>query len=121
MRSLIARSSGGPDRDPAPRLARAARPQALQNLDRGGFAGAIRTQQSEHFAGAHFKIDAAHRLESSVKLAKTAYGNDRTVTGSRCTQSNSRSRTALYSQPNKAITESRYIQTSNAITAPMLP
>ena len=61
------------------RFTRAPLPQPLQDLDGSGFAGAVRTQQSENFARAHLEIDAAHRFESSVALSKTADRDDGAV------------------------------------------
>ena len=44
-------------------FAAAARTQAFENFDRGGFSGAVRPEQTEDFAGAHLEIDALDRLD----------------------------------------------------------
>ena len=43
-----------------------ARPQAFEDLDGGGLAGAVGSEQSEDFARADFEIDAFDGLERAV-------------------------------------------------------
>src|SRR5260370_24152681 len=51
-------------------LASAARPQTFENLDGGGLAGPVRTEQAQHLARMDFEIDALDRWELAVVLGK---------------------------------------------------
>jgi hypothetical protein len=51
-------------------LPRVARPVALEDLDGGGLAGAIRAQEGEDLARADLEIDPPHRLQAVVGLAQ---------------------------------------------------
>jgi len=57
-------------------IASTARPQAFQNLNRGGFAGSIRPEQSEDLAGVDFEIDALDGLEAAIALCERFNLND---------------------------------------------
>ena len=48
-----------------------ARAKPLEDFDRGGFSGAVRPEQSEHFAGAHVEVDALHRGKRAIVFAET--------------------------------------------------
>ena len=56
--------------------------QAEQQLDRGGFAGAVRAEQAEDLAAPHFKIHVVHRArlgpvpEILEHLRQPAHGHD---------------------------------------------
>ena len=58
-------------------FARGPRTQAFQNLNRGCLPGAIRPEQTEDFAGAHFEIDSFYRLECAVRLSQPTNVNDK--------------------------------------------
>ena len=47
--------------------------QSLADLDRGRFAGPIRSQQAEAFAGAHCEIQTIHRHHFAIALPQTAH------------------------------------------------
>src|SRR5438876_5572273 len=62
-------------------IASAAGTQAFKNLDSGGFAGAVRTEESEHLAGAHFKIDAFDGGEVAVIFGEACDFDDWVLNG----------------------------------------
>jgi len=51
-------------------LARRAHPEALQDLHRGGLAGAVRPQQRDHLAAAHGEVDPREHVPGSVAHAQ---------------------------------------------------
>jgi hypothetical protein len=53
-------------------LAGGARTQAFQNLYSSGLAGAVGTQQAEHLALLHFKVDTAHGFEIAITFLQAA-------------------------------------------------
>ena len=52
---------------------------AFENLDGGGFARAVGTEQAEDFAGLDFEIDAADSFEVAVAFVETVNGNGQRV------------------------------------------
>src|SRR5262249_52740279 len=56
-----------PEHAPLPAVALAV---ALEDLDGRRLAGTVRTEQAEHLARLDREVDAAHRLETSVRLAQ---------------------------------------------------
>ena len=60
-------------------LARIAAPVALQDLHRGGLAGAVRAEQSEHLATAYVEVHARHRDVVAVRLAQPSDGDGQLV------------------------------------------
>ena len=63
--------------------------QTEQQLDRGGFAGAVRAEQAEHLAAPDFKIHVVHRArlgavpEILEHLRQPAHGDDDLAVGLR--------------------------------------
>ena len=45
----------------------------LQDLDRSRLPGAVRAEESEHFAPGHTQVYAAHGLHVAVRLAQAAH------------------------------------------------
>jgi hypothetical protein len=62
-------------------FASAARAQAFQNLDRGGLAGAVGSEQAENFTGLDLEVDSFHGVDLTVGLLQ-AVDRDRCATGS---------------------------------------
>ena len=58
-------------------IAAGARAQAFEDLDCGGFPGAVRAEQAEDLAGLYLEIDALHCFVRAVGFAQTARGNGR--------------------------------------------
>ena len=58
-------------------LARCGLVQPREDLDQGGFAGAVVAEDARDFAGAHGEVDAAQRLEGAVVLCDAAKLDDR--------------------------------------------
>jgi hypothetical protein len=56
-------------------LACGAGPQAFQNLYRCGFAGAVRSQQTEDFSRLDFEIDALHCMDVAVGFLEALDGD----------------------------------------------
>ena len=48
---------------------------ALQNLDGGGLAGAVRSEEGEHLPGRHADIDSGDGLEGAIRFSEAADGN----------------------------------------------
>src|SRR5207302_5664486 len=55
------------------------RAQSFENFDGGCFARAVRPEQSENFAGAHFEIDAFNGFERAVRFPEAAHVNGKFV------------------------------------------
>ena len=53
-------------------VARVGHPQAFEDLDRGGLAGAIRAEQAEALAGADLEVEAPDGMDVAVVLEQTA-------------------------------------------------
>ena len=62
-----------------PHVAAAARAVALEDLDGGGLARAVGSEQAEDLAASDLEADAAHRLHLAVGLAQTAYRDGRSL------------------------------------------
>jgi hypothetical protein len=58
-------------------LASTARTQAFENFDRGGFAGAVRAEESEDLTRADFKIDALDCFKAAVVFRQSGNSDDR--------------------------------------------
>ncbi len=54
-------------------------PVTLQDLHRGGLAGAVRAEQREHLATVHVEIHARHRHVVAVRLAQPSDGDRQLV------------------------------------------
>ena len=60
-------------------LAAAAVPETLEDLDGGGLAGAVRSEQGEHFALLHLEADVAHGHVVAVGLGQMSTYYGRTI------------------------------------------
>jgi hypothetical protein len=63
-------------------IARRPGPQTLEDLDRRGLAGAVRSEQAEDFPGPHFEVDPFDRFEIAVCLAQPAHVDCKFAVGS---------------------------------------
>ncbi len=54
---------------------------AGEHLDERAFAGAVFTQEGQHFAGAQLEIDAAQRLDAGKRLVDPAHFQQRCIGG----------------------------------------
>ena len=60
-------------------LAAAARPVTLEDLDGGGLAGAVRSEQPEHLAPGDLEVDTGDRFGRSVGLPQAPHEHRRTA------------------------------------------